>query len=185
MVKTAQMAVVGTALVLGGLLTACTGDPGTPGPTTTSSTTSAAPTTTTAATTTTTSRNLALPPGVGPFPTSTCFANISGQLLVNTTTTYYNQVKKGRTISEAGWQDLQTALPDAVAQVTPQHAKLEQAGVPAGHPVYQDADDLLAAMNAMADAAKAKDGNLFAAAFERLRTANDRLADSCNAISHN
>jgi hypothetical protein len=183
MVKTAQLAVVGTALVLGGLLTACGGDPGTPGPTTTSS---AAPTTTTmTSTTTTTSRNLALPPGVGPFPTSTCFANITGQLMVNSITTYYNQVKKGRTVSEAGWQDLLTALPDAVDQVTPQHAKLEQAGVPAGHPVYQDADDLLGALNAMLDAAKAKDGGLLVTAFERLRSANDRLAESCNAISHN
>jgi hypothetical protein len=100
MVKTcAQMAVVGTALVLGGLLTACSGDPGTPGPTSTSATTSAAPTTTTATTTTTTSRNLALPPGVGPFPTSTCFANIYGSGMVDGLTSYYNQVKKGRTIS--------------------------------------------------------------------------------------
>ena len=186
MVKTsAQLAVVGAALVLGGLLTACSGDPGTPGPTSTSATTSAATTTTTASTTTTTSRNLALPPGVGPFPTSTCFANIYSQLLVNSTTGYYNQVKKGRTVSDGGWQDMQTALSHAIDQSSSQRAKLEQAGVPASHPVYQDADELVAAMNAMLDAVKAKDGSRLVPAFERLGTANDRFAESCNAISRN
>jgi hypothetical protein len=184
MVKTAQMAVVGTALVLGGLLTACTGDPGTPGPTTTTSTTSSAPTTTTA-TTTTTSRNLALPPGVGPFPDSICTANVYSNGMVNGLTGYYNQVKKGRTVSDAGWQDMQTTIPDIIASSSGQRAALEQAGVPAGHPVYHDIDELMAAMRAVGEVAKAKDNAGLVPAFERLRTANQSFIDSCGAITHN
>ncbi|HEY0500222.1 MAG TPA: hypothetical protein VGD48_31050 [Kutzneria sp.] len=183
MVKTAQMAVVGTALVLGGLLTACTGDPGTPGPTTTSA---AAPTTTTTApTATTTSRNLALPPGVGPFPNSICTANIYSNGMVNGLTGYYNQVKKGRTVSDAGWQDMQTTIPDIIASSSGQRAAFEQAGVPSAHPVYHDIDELLAAMNAVGVVAKAKDNSGLVPAFERLRTANQLFIDSCGAITHN
>jgi hypothetical protein len=184
MVKTAQLAVVGIALVLGGLLAACTGDPGTAGPTSTSTTTSATPTTTTA-TTTTTSRNLALPPGVGPFPNSICTANIYSNGLVNGLTPYYDQVKKGRTISEAGWQDMQAAIPDNIASSSGQRAALEQAGVPAGHPVYHDIDELMAAMTAVGEVAKAKDNAGLVPAFERLKTASDSFIESCGAITRN
>lgn len=183
MVKTAQMAVVGTALVLGGLLTACTGDPGTAGPTSTSVTTSAAPTTTTAATTTTTSRNLALPPGVGPFNSAVCVANLYASGVVNGLIPYLNQVKKGRPISDAGWQDIQTTLPDAIASSTPQRGLLQQYGVPATFPAYQDSDDLLAAMNAVLDAVKAKDTAKLAQAFDQLQTASALFGEDCGALT--
>ena len=182
MVKTcAKMALVGTALVLGGLLTACT-SPGTPSATTTSS--AAAPTTTSAASTSTsTSRNLALPPGVGPFPSSVCLANNYSQLLVNALTVYYDQAKQGGAISDAGWQDMQTQLPQFISRVTPQKDKLVQAGVPASHPIYHDTDELIVSMNAVLDAAKAKDSSALIPAFERLRTANQNFAESCGAIT--
>lgn len=178
----AQMAVVGTALVLGGLLTAC-GGPGTPGPTTTSATTSAAPTTTTATTTTTTSRNLALPPGVGPFNSAVCVANLYASGVVNGLIPYLNQVKKGRPISDAGWQDIQTTLPDAIASSTSQRGLLQQYGVPATFPAYQDSDDLLAAMNAVLDAGKAKDTAKLAQAFDRLQTASALFGEDCGALT--
>jgi hypothetical protein len=183
MVKTAQLAVLGTALVLGGLLTACTGDPGAPGPTSVNSTVPT--TTTTAPTTTTTSRNLALPPGVGPFPNSICAANIYSNGMVNGLTGYYDQVKKGRAVSDAGWQDMQSTIPAIIASSSGQRAAFEQAGVPVGHPVYHDVDELLAAMNAVGDVAKAKDNAGLVPAFERLRTANQMFIDSCGAITHN
>jgi hypothetical protein len=183
MVKTcAQMAAVGTALVLSGLLTACSGDPGTPGPTT-SATTSAAPTTTSASTTTTTSRNLSLPPGVGPFNSAVCVANLYSSSVVNGLTGYYDLVKKGRTISDTGWQEIQTVLPDAIASSTPQRSLLQQYGVPASFPAYQDSDEVLAAMNAVLDAGKAKDPDKLAKAFERLRTASQVFSEDCGALT--
>ena len=181
MVKTAQLAVVGTALVLGGLLAACTGDPGTPGPT--STTTSAAPTTTTTATTTTTSRNLALPPGVGPFNSAVCVANLYAGGVVNGLIPYLDLEKKGRTISDAGWQDIQTSLPDAIASSTPQRSLLQQYGVPANFPAYQDSDDLLAAMNAVLDAGKARDTAKLAQAFDRLQAASQVFSEDCGALT--
>jgi len=92
-------------------------------------------------------------------------------------------VKKGRTISAAGWQDMQAAIPDNIASSSGQRAALEQAGVPAGHPVYHYIDELMAAMTAMGDVAKAQDAAGLVPAFERLRTANQMFIDSCGAIT--